>query len=117
MPHFSSSKIIEQLFHVDNDKGESGIGYDMIIGCDLMIQLDLMANFKCQVLQWGGYTVLMKEPSGLLGNARRVNHYYATGDWFYVEMTGIYRKLDYKKEPYIITELFTNVTVRFQREK
>ena len=51
MPEFSSRKIINHRFHVDNDKGESGIGYDMIIGRDLMLHLDLKANFKCQVIQ------------------------------------------------------------------
>ena len=41
MLEFSIRKIIEHRFHVDNDKGELGIGYDMIIGCDLMLQLGL----------------------------------------------------------------------------
>ena len=42
-------------------------------------------------------------------------HGYAFGNTVYVEMTGIYRKLDYKKHgPIRITEVFTNVTVRFQ---
>ena len=41
----------------------------MIIGCDLMVQLGLTANFKCQVLQWYDNTVHMKEPSGLLGQS------------------------------------------------
>ena len=58
MPDFSSSKIINHRFRVNNYKGESGIGYDMIIGRDLM---------KRQVLKWGGATVLMKEPSSFLG--------------------------------------------------
>ena len=39
----------------------------MIIGCDLMVQLGLMADFKRQFFQWGGATVTMKDPSGLLG--------------------------------------------------
>ena len=31
-------------------------------------------------------------------------------------MSGIYRKIDYKKQgPYIITEVFPNVTVRVQQ--
>ena len=30
--------------------------------------------------------------------ARRVMHEYAIGDLLYVEMTGIYCKLDYKKQ-------------------
>ena len=69
MPELSSNKIINHLFHVDNDKGESGIGYDMIIGRDLIVQIGLTATFKRQVLQWNGATVHMKEPIGLLGKS------------------------------------------------
>ena len=67
MPEFSSSKIIFHRFHINNDKGEFGIGYDMIIDCDLMAQLGLMANFKRKVLQWYGAAVPMKETNSLLG--------------------------------------------------
>ena len=49
-------------------------------------------------------------------NAKRVTHDYAIGDQVYVEMTGIYRKLYYRKQgPYRITEVFTNGTVQVQR--
>ena len=49
-------------------------------------------------------------------NARQVTYYYAVDDLVYVEMTGIYHKLDYKKQGlYTITELFTNGTVKVQR--
>ena len=41
----------------------------MIIGCDLMVQLCLMAKFKRQVLQWDGATIHMKEPRNLLGQS------------------------------------------------
>ena len=41
MSEFSSSKIINHCLRVDNDKGESRIGYDMIIGRNLMVQLGL----------------------------------------------------------------------------
>ena len=51
IPEFSSSKIINRRFHVNNDKGELGIAYDMIIGCDLMVQIGLTADFKHQFLQ------------------------------------------------------------------
>ena len=48
-------------------------------------------------------------------NGKQVTHDYAIGNQFYVEMTGIYRKLDYKKQvTYRITEVFTNGTVRVQ---
>ena len=49
-------------------------------------------------------------------NDRRVTHDYVIGDLVYMEITEIYRKLDYKKQgPYIITEVFTNGVFRFQR--
>ena len=49
-------------------------------------------------------------------NYKRVTYDYAIGDQVYVEMTGIYHKLDYRKQgPYRITEVFKNGTVRFQR--
>ena len=60
IPEFSSSKIIDHRFHIDNEKGKSGVGYYMIIGRDLMVQLGLTANFKRQVLQCYGATVHMK---------------------------------------------------------
>ena len=41
----------------------------MIIGRDLMVQLGLTADFKRQLLQWGGDTVHMKESSNLLGQS------------------------------------------------
>ena len=47
---FLGSKIINHRFHVDNNKDESGIGYAMIIGRDLMVQLGLTADFKRQPL-------------------------------------------------------------------
>ena len=52
--------------NIIRNKGDSGIGYDMIICHDLMVQLGLMSNFKSQVIQWDGATVHMKEPIGLL---------------------------------------------------
>ena len=52
------------------------------------------------------------------GNTRRVTHDYAIDNIIYVEMTGIYQKLYYKKQrPYIITKVFTNSTVQFQWER
>ena len=69
MPEVSSNKIINHRFRVNNEKGESGIGYDMIISRDMMVQIGLMDNFKHQVLQWVGATVHMKEPSVLLGQS------------------------------------------------
>ena len=60
MPYFSSSKIISHRFNIDNNEDESGMGYEIIIGRDLMVQLGLLTKFKHQVLQWDGVTVPMK---------------------------------------------------------
>ena len=60
MTEFSSINIISHRFHVDKNECESGIGYDMIIGYDLMVHIGLLCNFKRQVLQWDGATVSMK---------------------------------------------------------
>ena len=68
MPSFSSIKIIFHRFHIVTNKGEPGIGYEMIIGNDLMVQLGLLEKNKCQLLQWDGTNIPMKEQSGLLGN-------------------------------------------------
>ena len=67
MSDFYNSKIIPQRFHVGYSEGESGIGDEIIIGHDLMVQLGILVEFKHQVLQWYGDTVPMKEPSGMLG--------------------------------------------------
>ena len=69
MMELSGSKITNHHFHVDNDEGESGIGYYMIIGRDLMVQLGLTDNFKRQVLQWDAATVHMKESRNVLGQS------------------------------------------------
>ena len=45
MPYFSSRKIMNYRFHVNNEKGKSDIGYDMIIGHNLMVQLGLTDDF------------------------------------------------------------------------
>ena len=60
MPEFSSSKIISHRFNVDNNEGELGISYDMIIGYDLIVKLGLSSKFKHQFLQWYGATVTTK---------------------------------------------------------
>ena len=52
--------MILDFFHVDNNEGQSVIGYDMIVGRDLILQLGLLAKFKYPFFQWGGATVPMK---------------------------------------------------------
>ena len=67
IPELSSSKINNRCIHVDNNEGELDIGYDLIIGRELLVHLGLTADFKRQLFQWGGATVHMKESRNLLG--------------------------------------------------
>ena len=69
MTYFSSSKIFNHRFHVNNNKGESGIDNDMIIGRDLVVQLGPTTDFKHQVLKWDDTTVHRKEPISLIGKS------------------------------------------------
>ena len=67
MSDFYSSKIISNHFHVDKNKGYLGIGYNIIIAHDLMVQIVSMTDFKRQVLQCDDAAVPMKNPTKLLG--------------------------------------------------
>ena len=66
----SISNIISHHFHVDNNEGDLGIGYNMIIGCYLMVHIYLLNYFKCHVLQFNGAIVPMKKHSGLIGKIK-----------------------------------------------
>ena len=49
-------------------------------------------------------------------NDKQVSHYYTVGDIVYLDMTGIYQKLDYNKYGLCrTTEAFTNGIVQFQK--
>ena len=61
VPELSNRKIILHQFHNIHNEDKSGIGYDIIIGRDLMVQLVLPADFNCQVLQRYVDTVSMKK--------------------------------------------------------
>ena len=67
MLEFSSSKTIHNRFHINNDKGESDIGYDVIIVHNLMVHLGLTSDIKIQSLQWDYKNVHMKDPRSFLG--------------------------------------------------
>ena len=60
MPEYSISKIIQHRFHVNNDIGELGIGYDMTTGRDLMVKLVLLDDLKRQLTFWDGVSAPMK---------------------------------------------------------
>jgi len=60
LTEFNSSKIISHRFQVDNDDGDEGIGYDMIIGRDLMESIGMILDFQNKTIQWENMTVSMK---------------------------------------------------------
>ena len=48
-------------------QGDTQIGYDMIIGHDLMVQLGPKADFGCKILEWDEPVIPMREPGNFLG--------------------------------------------------
>ena len=85
-----------------------------------VFDIDMLFNLG-SLFDWRVVTATKKRQVDIdhvRGNAKQVTHDYAIGDQVYVEMTGIYRKLDYQKQvSYRITEVFTNGTVQVQRGK
>ena len=61
MSDFPRSRITSHQFHVDNNEEESVIGYEMVIGSDLMVRLVMVEYFKQQVLKWDDSEVTIKE--------------------------------------------------------
>jgi len=55
LPEFSNSKDITWSMDMDNGKLEE-LGYDMIIGRDLLFSLGMIIDFKYSVIRWGEKT-------------------------------------------------------------
>ena len=79
--------------------GQDVFGRDMLFNLALLIELKFATTAnKRQV-----------DINNVRENSKQVTQDYAIGNLVYLEMTGIYHKLDYKKQvTYIITEVFTN---------
>ena len=85
--------------------GQSFFGRDMIFNLVLVVDWRVITPGKQRHVKI----------DNVQNNSRLVTHDYAIRDLLYAEMTGIYRKLEYKKQGlYTITEVFTNGTVKFQ---
>ena len=58
----------------------------------------------------------MTDKANLRENKKRVDYDYQVDDQVYIVKDGIFRKMDCPKEgPFVITDVFTNGTVRIQR--
>ena len=80
--------------------GQSVFGRDMLFTLTSVVDWRVVTSTK--QCQWDIDNVREK--------ARQLTYEYAIGDRVYVEMTGIYHKLGYKKQgTYRITEVFTTV--------
>ena len=67
MPEFSSRKHLMHIFHVDIARFDKGVGYDSIIGCDLMVQLCLKTDFERKLMECKETVVPIKDPVNILG--------------------------------------------------
>ena len=59
LPQFTDSKIITHKFQIDESEN-TGIGYDAIIGRDLLSAMGINLNFKDEVIEWDQMVTPMK---------------------------------------------------------
>ena len=71
LPEFSSSKDISWQMDIDKGKLEE-LGYDMIIGRDLLQALKMTIDFEYQVIKWEGTSVPMNKTK--LAKSRKKNY-------------------------------------------
>ena len=98
---------IRAFYHrtIMNTPGQAVFGRDMLFNLASVIEWRVVTATKQRQV----------DIDNVRENTKRVTYDYAIGDQVYLEMTGIYRKLDYWKHgSYRITELFTNGTVRLK---
>ena len=50
MPGFSISELRTHIFHIKNEKGETGIGYHIIVAQYIMVQLGIIVDFNIDFL-------------------------------------------------------------------
>ena len=62
LPEFSTTKKIVHTFHVAE---KLSLGYDMIIGLDLLNDLGVVIDFEKKVLTWDGTDVEMPQPKNI----------------------------------------------------
>ena len=62
MLYFSRRKVTTHRFNINEYKGDTGIGYVMITGKQLMAKIGLIADFMHNYLEWYGATLTTKYP-------------------------------------------------------
>jgi len=60
LAEFSPSSIINHTFQVGEESTAGDIGYDVIVGRKLLIELGLIMNFEDRTMSWNGNVVPMR---------------------------------------------------------
>jgi hypothetical protein len=85
----------------------------MIFGCNMLFDIPLIANWN----KIGDYRQRQTDLITAHKNSKQVNYDYKVGNKVLVTQEGILRKAEspYSKEPWTITTVHTNGTIRIQR--
>ena len=75
LPEFSNSKDITWSMDMDNGKLEE-LGYDMIIGRDLLFFLGMIIDFKYSVIRWGENDIPMNRTKLAQNDRKELNEIF-----------------------------------------
>ena len=85
----------------------------LVFGRDMLFNINMLADWKALSLRKQN----LVDKANLRENSKRVDYDYAVDQQVYIIKDGIHRKMDGPKlGPFLITEVFTNGTVRIQRD-
>ena len=60
-PEFSHNKIVMWIVHVNETTKKDTSQYNMIIGTDLMSELQVKIDYETHEIEWDDVTILMKQ--------------------------------------------------------
>ena len=73
LDEFSTSKEVSWKFHVDEtEMSKDSLGYDMIIGLDLLCELGLIINCEDKVVEWQDLKIPMTTPVTKFKNKKQL---------------------------------------------
>ena len=74
LDEFSTSKTVKWIFHVDETEiSQKNLGYDMIVGLDLMSELGLIINYEDKIVEWKELKIHMTTSSTKFKNKQHLN--------------------------------------------
>ena len=72
LPEINPHRVVNWQYYID-DRPTNELGYDMIIGCDLMTALGTTIDFESKMLCWEGAKLEMKEFSSKTPTRKEIN--------------------------------------------